>query len=233
MPNTRSSARAWMIIATLFLTSAPAISNATVVATWADPNSLSFSFADTGTNNDGLGDLTASNTGILLNLPVLGLTNLDASYVMTDSANNPLSTTSQTNNAGGWIDAAYVAGKIVITSDINQGSFTAGQTLLTITFDSAIGVFGNVLGNDTLVGQNIVFSGPALGGYTATSEQFQFSVANLTPGAAILNPADMEAWTATTSFTSSATLVPLPAAVWLFGIGLIGLVAIARRRTMV
>jgi hypothetical protein len=96
MPNTRSSARAWMIIATLFLTSAPAISNATVVATWADPNSLSFSFADTGTNNDGLGDLTASNTGILLNLPVLGLTNLDASYVMTDSANNPLSTTSQT-----------------------------------------------------------------------------------------------------------------------------------------
>jgi hypothetical protein len=80
------------------------------------------------------------------------------------------------------------------------------------------------------VGQNIVFSGPAFGGYTATSDQFQFSVANLTPGAAILNPADMEAWTATTSFTSSATLVPLPAAVWLFGFGLLGLAGAAKRK---
>ena len=230
MSNNRSSARAWMIIGTLFLTLAPAISSATVVATWADPNTPSFSFADAGTNSDGVGDLTASNTGIVLNLPVLGLTGLDASYVMTDSANNPLSTISQTNNILGWIDAVYEAGKIVITSDVNQGLFTAGQTLLTITFDSAIGVFGNVIGNNALVGQNLVFSGPALGGFTATSEQFQFSVANLTPAIAVLNPADMEAWTATTSFTSSATLVPLPTAVWLFGTGLLGLIGIARRK---
>ena len=215
--------------ALLFLVSG-GIANASVVATWADPTTNSFTFADTGTNDDGVGTLAASNSDILLDLPVLGLTGLDASYLMTDSSGNQLATTSQSNNIAGYIDAIFEAGKIVIKSDVAQNGFSAGETLLTITFDSAIGVLGNVLGNDSIVGQNIVFTGPALDGLTATSEIFSFSVANLTPSSSILIPADMEAWTATTSFTSSATLVPVPAAVWLFGSGLLGLVGMARRK---
>ena len=215
--------------ALLFLVSG-GIANASVIATWADPNTNSFTFTDTGTNNDGAGTLAASNSDILLDLPVLGLTGLDASYLMTDSSDNQLATTSQSNNIAGYIDAIFEAGKIIIKSDVAQNGFSDGDTLLTITFDSAIGVLGNVFGNDSIVGQNIVFTGPALGGLASTSEIFSFSVANLTPSSAILNPADMEAWTATTSFTSSATLVPVPAAVWLFGSGLLGLVGIARRK---
>ena len=209
--------------------------NATTIATWADPGSLSFTFVDTGTDSDGQGDLTAANTQISLDLPVLGLTGIDASYALTDLSGGALSTTSQTDNGLGFVEAVYEAGKVVITSDINQGMFTAGQTLLTITFDSAIGILGNVLANDDLIGMNVSFSGVALGGLTAAgSEQFQFSSANLTctggGSSCALIPADMEAWTATTAFTSSAVLVPVPPAVWLFGSGLLGLVGIARRK---
>ena len=217
-------------LSALFLLIASNAANAAVVATWADPGTNSFTFTDTGTNNDGAGNLAASNSDISLNLPVLGLTGLDASYLMTDLSGNELTTTSQTDNPGGYIDATFEAGKIVIISDVAQYGFLAGDTLLTITFDSAIGVLGNVLGNDSIIGQNVVFSGPALGGLIATSEIFSFSVADLNPIHAVLNPADMENWTATTSFTSSATLVPVPAAIWLFGSGLLGLAGIARRR---
>ena len=90
----------------------------------------------------------------------------------------------------------------------------------------AVGIFGTVFGADSLMGYNGNFSGPALGGLFATAEQFSFTSVNLAPFASVLSPADMEAWTSTTSFTSSATLVPVPPAVWLLGSGLVGLAGI-------
>ena len=202
--------------------------NAAIVATWPDPGTASFSFVDTGTNGDGVGELTASSSGLIVDVPQLGIFT-NASYTLTDSSGNPLATTSQQDSSG-VIIATFEAGILTITTDSAQHGLNGGDTVLTGTFDAATGVFGNVLSADSITGQNVTFTGPALGGLIASNESFSFSAANIDPGSALISPADMEDWTATTSFTSSATLVPVPAAVWLFGSGLLGLVGIARRR---
>lgn len=206
------------------------VANASVVATFLDPGSTSFTFTDTGSNNDGIGELTASNSEIQVDLPVVGLFFSDASYTMTDVGGNPLATTSQTD-VYGYVAAEFEAGILTIKTDIAEHGYSAGDTLFTATFSSATGYFGNVSTADSVLdATNVSFSGPALGGWSATNEQFSFSSTNIDPLSSIQAPADMEAWTSTTSFTSSATLVPIPASVWLIGSGFLGLVGVARRK---
>lgn len=243
-----NAVRAWtgiLVLAMVFGISGTANASTVTVATWLDPwvseevsGARPFSFTDTGTNLDGGGQLTASDDSILLDLPILGLTGLDASYVITNASDSPLNTTSQTdvpfdplNPTGpGYVSATFEAGKVVIKSDAIQGDFNVGDVLLTIEFQSAIAVLGNVIAIDDFTGMNVVFSGLALGTLIVESEQFSFSTANVTNSSALLKPADMEDWDASASFTSSATVVPVPATVWLFGSGLLGLVGIARRK---
>lgn len=204
--------------------------NASVVATFLDPGSTSFTFSDNGNNGDGIGSLDAYNNDIEVNLPLLGLLFTDASYTMTDSGGNLLDTTSQID-AGSYVLSTFESGIITIKTDIAQHTYAADTVLLSATFTSATGYFGNVSSADnTFDATGVTFSGIALNGLTATNEQFAFSSTNIDPLSAIQAPADMEAWTSTTSFTSSATLVPVPAAVWLFGSGLLGLVGMARRK---
>ena len=213
--------------AALLLSAGPV--SAQVVATFADPGTTSFSFADNGNNGDGIGNLTGGNADISVNLPVLGLTFSDASFTLTDSGGGTLATTAQIT-AGPLVQATFEGGILQIRTDSAANGYNAGDLLLQATFDQAIGTFGSVFAADALVGHNVVFSGPALGGLTASAESFFFSATNLSNPSALLAPPDMENWTATTSFTSSATLVPLPAALWLFGTGLVGMAGIARRK---
>ena len=203
--------------------------SASVIATFLDPGTISFTFADNSDNADGIGDLTAINNDIEVDLPVRGQFFTNASYTMTDAGGGALTTISQIDVLG-YVAAEFEAGILTIKTDINEHGFSAGDTLFTATFSSANAYFGNVSTADNNFNATIVsFSGPALDGWTATNEQFSFSSTSIDPLSAIQSPSDMENWTSTTSFTSSATLVPVPAAVWLFGSGLIGLAGIARR----
>ena len=60
--------------------------NAALIATWSDPGTSSFSFVDNDDNNDGIGHLTASSTGInSLFLAQLGVTFTNASYTLKDT----------------------------------------------------------------------------------------------------------------------------------------------------
>lgn len=203
--------------------------NAALIATWSDPGTISFSFADNSDNSDGIGDLTASSSGIIsLFLGQLGVTFNNASYTMKDTGGGALSTTSQINS-NGIIQAQFEAGVLEIKTDSPQHGYSAGTVLMTATFDSATGFFGTVIASD-ITANNVTFSGPALNGLVATNEIFSFSPSNINPGEALIGEPDMEAWEATTAFTSSATLVPVPPAVWLFASGLLGLVGIARKK---
>jgi hypothetical protein len=134
-------------------------------------------------------------------------------------------------NSGFLVQATFESGILNIFTDIAQHGLNAGDILLTATFDSALGIFGNVFSSDDFTGNNVHFSGYAVNGYDASTESFSFAAGNLNPAGALLAPADMEAWTSTTSFTSSANLtpVPVPAAAWLMISGLAGLGMIARR----
>ena len=229
---TSNTMHTWMcsICSALLFFLSGGVANASVVATFLDPDTPSFTFTDDGNNGNGIGSLAASNADIQVSLPLLGLLFTDASYTMTDNGGNALATTSQID-AGGYVLATFESGILTIKTDIAEHTYAADTVLLSATFTSASGYFGNVsTADNTFDATAVTFSGLALNGLTATNEQFSFSSTNIDPLSAIQAPADMENWTSTTSFTSSATLVPVPAAVWLFGSGLLGLVGMARRK---
>ncbi len=90
--------------------------------------------------------------------------------------------------------------------------------LLTITFGSG-SLNTAIFGASDFSANNVVFSGPILGGATLSSEAFSFAFAN--------QVGSPSAFTATSSFTSSA-VIPAPGAFALVGLG--GLAACRRRR---
>ena len=90
--------------------------------------------------------------------------------------------------------------------------------LLTISFSSG-SLSTAIFGASDFSANNVVFSGPILGGATLSSEAFSFAFAN--------QVGSPSAFTATSSFTSSA-VIPAPGAFALVGLG--GLAAFRRRR---
>ena len=213
------------VVAALAVCSLTTIAQASTIATFSDTGTLSFSFTDIGSNNDGIGSLDASNNDIEVILPSLGITFNDASFTLTDSNGGSLETVSQTD-VNGLIQAQFEGGILSIVTDVDVAAagLSAGDAILTATFDSAFGLFGNLLSADTFMGNNVSFGGFAVNGLPPlVAESFAFSAANVTPGAALLAPADMEDWTATVAFTSSAQAIPVPAALPLFISALLGL----------
>lgn len=94
--------------------------------------------------------------------------------------------------------------------------------LMTISFSGGLLNPATNFGSSDFTGFNVVFSGPILAGLTLANESFAFSFANA------VSTTTPPGYTVTSSFTSSADIIPAPASVALLGLG--GLVAIRRRR---
>ena len=101
------------------------------------------------------------------------------------------------------------------TDQLGSTGFSEGFNIFGYQFDSLTGsVTGNLAAGQTVTAKTSLF-------VSLTAPGFE------TGGAArIGDPLDLSAG----AFSGSLTIVPIPAAVWLFGSGLIGLIAIARRR---
>jgi len=182
-------------------------------------------------------------------LAVAGLAQADTVATFADPGTvpaTPLFTVSGPTLTGGWsglgltlltpgtpapdyTDVTFVMTPLTVTplfpgfGTTNGGTigFFDGITLIfEIQFDSGFLTTPASFGGSDFVGQNVRFSGPALGGLLSASEAFAFSFANPT--------ATASGYTVTSAFTSSADLrVPGPAS--LAGLGL-GLLAFGRRR---
>ncbi len=94
--------------------------------------------------------------------------------------------------------------------------------LMTISFSGGYLNPATNFGSSDFTGFNVTFTGPILAGLVLTNESFAFSFAN--PVSA--TPAG--SYTVSSSFSSSADIIPAPASVALLGLG--GLVAVRRRR---
>lgn len=181
---------------------AASAANADTIATFADPSSTGapplFSF------NAGAGLIGGYTTP--------GLTLLTPGLAAPDFA-----------NARFTMPLVPVLGVVGPTYTLGAGVISFFDVLnnpqLTISFSGATLTNAAVFGSSDFIGQNVVFSGPALGGLTLSNEAFSFSFANQL-GTPLI-------YTATSSFTSSAT-IPGPGAAALLGLG--GLVAVRRRR---
>jgi hypothetical protein len=133
------------------------------------------------------------------------------------------------SSPGGGVETADVTGSGTLTID-------DGSTDLTATLDwvevVTFGALGGVNPNATVNLSNISYAGSnadllALfnGGAGIQTLTFQFgAVTSLTDLFTVATSVTK------TSYSGSITPVPVPAAVWLFGSGLLGLVGIARRK---
>lgn len=128
-----------------------------------------------------------------------------------------------------YANAQFSMAPVAATGLVAPGTYSMGpgvvnfvdslsNPLLTISFSGGLLNSAN-FGSSDFIGQNVVFSGPILGGASVTNEAFAFSFAN--------QVGDTSAFTATSSFTSSAT-IPAPGAFALVGLG--GFAAFRRRR---
>jgi len=98
----------------------------------------------------------------------------------------------------------------------NHGTNFTDDFIFTIDGISQTHALTNSFGTSLImIGTVFEFYNPNIGGGGNVSNDKQFYINTLTTGSRGLNPPE----------------VPVPAAIWLFGSGLVGLVAIARRKT--
>jgi hypothetical protein len=115
----------------------------------------------------------------------------------------------------------------------NQFSSSSGATdFFTINLGGSFGTVSGSAGTDALTGVSVdwrgsdLFDDPTVLAHDLTIADFSYKrvvFAFETSGSVIDNASEIN--------FGSASVVPVPAAAWLFGSGLIGLVAAARRRT--
>lgn len=178
---------------------------AATVATFADPSQgptpSMFSWnATTNTLSGGWG-----NTGLDLLTPGTTAPDyLDATFAMT-----PLVATGSVGNV-----FTFGMGSIQFFDNLSQPIFK-------IEFQSARMLYGAGFGSSSFLGDNVTFSGAALGTFISIqNEQFSFGFVNLVAGA-------QSSFTSTAAFTSSADIViPSPASLGLMG----GAMLLASRR---
>jgi len=142
-------------------------------------------------------------------------------------------------NIHGWDFGA--GGTISIVGGVPAAGVAGGTTLLTGTFDAASvtdvggGIFNfNILGASLFDNKDMdllsFFGLPSVDYLGGMNISFTVTDPNAKPGSSFIGHGD--------AFTSAVmgsgdilnTPVPVPAAVWLFGSGLIGLIAIGRRK---
>lgn len=186
------------IIALALATSA----QGTIIATFADPTAgttPSTPFFEINFNTNWIyGGWDDTQTG--LNLIVMGSTYSDAYFTMTDV---------KINGVQSWLYGQQTDGG-TIKMYKNNDPITA-TPLATITFDHAWVNLNSFGGTELQLGSgedNVVIDCPTAGPITDESFAFSFTSRQNISG----NPNDpSQGFTATASFTSSATLVPEPA----------------------
>jgi hypothetical protein len=195
---------------------------ATTLLTFAVPDTGSYAFTFTATNtpNPG-GTLIGSNSDIVVKIlagDLAGVYN-DARFEIANNLGNPL----QVTDSGGYPDALDVEGGILKIYDTSPPT---EHLLLQANFLSAtLEEQHLVSGDNALQLNNVTFSGDAAHGFTHPSS-FSFTLDMNPPNAW----GDNINWTATASFTSSATPVPEPATLLAAISGIAGIAVIIRKR---
>lgn len=130
------------------------------------------------------------------------------------------------------LETASVTGSGTLT--VNDGAVTPGILSADLAWIdiASFGVAGSINTQGTANLTNITYTGSdtdlvalANAGTGIQTATFQFTSAT-----SLTDLFSNSSQVTTTSFSGSIAAVPLPAAVWLFGSGLLGLVGIARRR---
>ncbi|HKJ09761.1 MAG TPA: flocculation-associated PEP-CTERM protein PepA [Gammaproteobacteria bacterium] len=124
-------------------------------------------------------------------------------------------------------DSGFTSGNPILSGTIVGGSGTFGPSNLGVTsLDFKVDNYDkNIFSPNTIAGGNSVFT-LQLGGGASTSS-FLSGITSV--GGHTVSPGDL---TLGADGNLALTAVPVPAAVWLFSSGLIGLVGVARRRSM-
>jgi len=174
--------------------------------------------------------ISSANASIIISIIESG-GNVEASY----SGSIDLGATTGRNGtaaAGGFNGYQPNIGAIGFTSDLST-TYTIDLSLWTVFGTGGIGRW------DTSSGDALeLFSNPTLGvplGYTsgtnisgsATKNGSSFSSIGFTPGSYV---STFSNGSITDSITVNIGVVPIPAALWLFGSGLLGLIGMARHK---
>lgn len=198
---------AFLFAAVLFQAAEAAVPQTLV--TFLDPGTISFRFTG-GAGIAGLGQLDAWNNDIMLDivngplaLPGVVPEYLNASFILTDPSGGPLDVMADYYAPGGFLLGAYFeGGKLEFYDD------TTSLLIFGAAFD---GAWLNPLsfGATFTMGQLLNFYGPAvLPEYE--DRTFSFSLVNVSNANAFGGGSPIKSFTATSSFTSSALLVPEP-----------------------
>jgi hypothetical protein len=149
------------------------------------------------------GGWTDAQTGLNLQVVINGNTFNNTFFTMTD-----LTYTGSLSYA--------VTGAGTIKFFANNSDTAIATPLLQIDFASSSITFGGIGGDNIFSGNNVVFGGSELAGKIVSDEVFAFSFANLK---AVDPTSPKNGYSATASFTSSATVVPEPATIAILALG--------------